>query len=352
MKLSLLSSLVSISILASSSQGIRAQGDEPHGEKQQSVLVETAPAAKRLIARRIVVYGRVQVDPSNQRSIVAPREGTADRIMVRVGQRISKGASIVELITAPTARMQFDQAKTQLDFARKDLVRLQRLMAQRLATNDQVAAADNAVKQAESAFVTQKQLGTGQERETIAAPYDGIVVKLLVAPGEHLTAGAAVAIIAEGKALLVTLGLEPEEAGAVQPGMRVDIHSPFLPALAIKGTVDQVHAMTDPTTRLVDAVIRFDEADTKDLALGMTIEGSIVLKEVNSITVPRRAVLHDDKGDYLFIVSDATAHRVAVTTGAAQDDAVAIEGQIKDGDLVVVTGNYELQDGMKTRNQP
>ena len=322
------------------------QGQSP------SVLVETRPAAKHVIAKQLVVYGRLQVDPSNQRSIVTPRDGTVGGINVRVGQRVLTGASIVQLITAPAARMQYEQAKAQLEFARQELSRLQRLMTQRLATIDQVAAAENSLKQSESAFATQQQLGTGQEAETIAAPFDGIVVKLLVGPGDHIAAGGAVALLANEKSLLVALGVEPEEADLVHPGQRVVLRSPFNPTFAIKGTIDRVHALTDPATRLVDAVVRLNETETKGLTLGMAIEGTIVLREANAIAVPRSAVLHDDKGDYIFVIKGTTAHRIMVTVGDQQDDLAAIQGDVKEHDAVVVIGNYELQDGMRIRAKP
>ncbi|MBS0232169.1 MAG: efflux RND transporter periplasmic adaptor subunit [Proteobacteria bacterium] len=328
--------------------GLRSETS--HGDKgEPSVLVEISPARQHVIERRLVVYGHLQVDPINQSSIVISHDGTVDRVDVRAGQRVSKGTAIATLVTAPAARMQFEQAKAQLEFARQDLARLQGLMVQKLATTDQVAGAENTLKQAESAFATQQQLRTGQENETIIAPFDGIVVKLLANPGDRLVSGNAVAVLANEKSLLVTLGLEPEEASAVKSGQPVAIRSPFLSSLLLRGTIDRVHALTDPSTRLVDAIVRLSETESHGLTLGMAIEGSILLRESKSIALPRSAVLRDDGGDYIFVVKDSIAHRIAVTVGDEQQGLVAVAGGVKESDSVVVTGNYELHDGMKVR---
>jgi hypothetical protein len=52
------------------------------------------------------------------------------------------------------------------------------------------------------------------------------------------------------------------------------------------------------------------------------------------------------------VVEGTTAHRIRVTVGDQQDDLVAIQGDVKEHDAVVVTGNYELQDGMRIRAKP
>ena len=63
--------------------------------------------------------------------------------------------------------------------------------------------------------------------------------------------------------------------------------------------------------------------------------------------VPRSAVLKDDHGDFVFQVSSANkAHRVNVVTQIEDRDRYGIDGPLSATQPVVVSGNYELKDGM------
>ena len=55
---------------------------------------------------------------------------------------------------------------------------------------------------------------------------------------------------------------------------------------------------------------------------------------------------------YLFTVNGGKAQRVPVQTGVDAGDLIAVTGALKDGDVVVVSGNYELSDGMVVRVAP
>jgi multidrug efflux pump subunit AcrA (membrane-fusion protein) len=74
--------------------------------------------------------------------------------------------------------------------------------------------------------------------------------------------------------------------------------------------------------------------------------GMIILSETSHLTVPRSAVLRDDKGSYLFTIAQGRAHRRDVVAGLEQDGRLAVAGSIAPGEPVVALGNYELRDGM------
>ncbi len=107
--------------------------------------------------------------------------------------------------------------------------------------------------------------------------------------------------------------------------------------------------MVNPSTRLVDILVKIPPADTRGLVVGMTLKGVIEVATRRVLAVSRAAVLRDERGSYLFIVQGGTARRIAVRPGLEQGDQVAVEGPLKEGDRVVVLGNYELQDGMRVR---
>jgi len=318
---------------------------------ETSVLVKTEPLARQKIADTITGYGRVHADPDNESSIALLHDGLVDRMYVRLGERVAAGQPLLDLETAPAARMGYEQAEAAVGYARSEVARLERLLEEKLATRDQVAAARQNLVQAEAKLETEKKLGSGLGRETLRAPFDGIVTKMLVTQGARVAANTTALIIARGGALIVPLGVEPEDAKRVKPGAPVTLVSVFEPSLTIAEKVDRVHAMVDPATRLVDVIVRVTEPDAAKLTLGLMIRGEIALSETEAFVVPESAVLWDDKGAYVFVVEDGRARRVTVEIGAEQGDRMAISGDLAAGGKVVVQGNYELTDGAAVREQ-
>jgi multidrug efflux pump subunit AcrA (membrane-fusion protein) len=65
--------------------------------------------------------------------------------------------------------------------------------------------------------------------------------------------------------------------------------------------------------------------------------------------VPRSAVVVDETGPHLFLVSGGKAHRVFVSVGLDQGDDIEVKGPLAAGAKVAVEGAYELQDGMAVK---
>ena len=68
-----------------------------------------------------------------------------------------------------------------------------------------------------------------------------------------------------------------------------------------------------------------------------------------TLAVPVSAVLSDEQGAYLFVVAEQHAHRLAVRLGHEEHDYVEGAGAWSAGQRVVISGNYELADGMAVR---
>ena len=308
--------------------------------------VQTRPLAVHNLKKTVVAYGQVQADPDHISSISLPRAGTINSLLVRLGQRVSKDQELLKLDTAPRVRMDYQQAKAAVDYARSKLKQTQTLFSQQLATRDQVAAARRNLTDAEAKLKAQVKLGSGKKMTIIRAPFAGIITELKVSQGQRVQADTNAMLLASGETLIVPLGVEPEDAGSIRPGMKVVLESLFEQRWRVEAEVTTVLAMVNPTTRLVDVLTQVPPSKSIPLMLGNRIKGTITIKEESTLAVPRNAVLRDARGAYLFIVQNSHAHRVGVTPGLREGDLLAIEGPLKAGDAVVILGNFELKDGM------
>lgn len=327
-------------------------GLQPTHADASSVLVKTAPVASQEVTETLTAFGVLDPDPDQILSLSLPHAGLINRVWVRLGQRVKSGDQLLEVITAPDARMQYLQAQSAVDFARRELERQKRLLGEQLATKAQVDAAKKNLHDAAATLNALQQRGQGVEKETLRAPMDGIITRLDGSQGQRVQADATAMLIAAEQRLIARLGIEPEDLSRVQAGTPVTITSVFVPDVVITTRVREVHAMIDPATHLVEVLAPIPEAQIDHLVLGSRILGRIQMASRRALVVPRSAVLWQGGQAYVYIVDAGKARRVAVKPGVDEGDLIEVTGALKTGDAVVVSGNYELSDGMAVRETP
>ncbi len=317
-----------------------------------SVRVKTTRVVSQEVNETLAAFGVLNPDPDQVLSLSLPHAGLINRVWVRLGQRIKSGDRLLEVITAPDARMQYLQAQSAVDYARRERERQRRLLSEQLSTKAQVDAAKRNLRDATATLKALQQRGQGVEKETLRAPMDGIITRLDVSQGQRVQANTTAMLIAAEQRLIARLGVEPEDLANVQAGMPVTITSVFVPDVSITTTIREVHAMIDPATHLVEVLAPIPETQIGHLVLGSRILGQIRLTTHRALVVPRSAVLWDSGQAYVYIVDTDKARRVVVETGVDNGNLIEVSGALNVGDAVVVSGNYELSDGMAVRKTP
>ena len=314
-----------------------------------SVEVRTAMATQQPVSSILTVYGRVRPDPDAVITVSLPHAGLITRVAARLGQRVARGDVLLEVSTAPAAYMEYLQARSTVDYAQRELERQEQMLKTQLATRSQVDAARKALADARSSLQAIEARGANKTAQTLPAPTDGIVTALNVSQGDRVQADTAAVAIANGGRLVAILGVEPEELAGLHTGTPVSIHSVFATDYQADSQLSDIHAMIDPQTGLVDALAPIPQDNVNHLVIGSYLSADLVLNQHTGIVIPRSAVLRDDHGSYVFRVSDNRASRVAVETGTEHDDWIEISRGLKAGESVVISGNYELTDGMAVR---
>jgi RND family efflux transporter MFP subunit len=317
--------------------------------QEPSVLIRQAKVVQQPISETLTVYGQVQADPDTVQTISLLHDGLITRVAVDPGQRVKRGETLLELATSPGAHMEYLKARSAVDYALSELTRQQRLLKEQLATKAQVETARNALQDALAGLHTLEAQGQSKARDKVLAPTDGIITQLGVKQGDRLQAGAAVLEIAIGNRLVARLGVEPEDIRLLEPGTPVKIRSVFVPGYEADSQLREIHAMINPATRLVDALVPIPADRTDQLVLGSSLIADIQLNAHTGMTVLRSAVLQDEQGAYVFRIVGGKAQRVAVTTGLESDQWIEITSGLKPDETVVSIGNYELRDAMPVR---
>jgi membrane fusion protein, multidrug efflux system len=311
-----------------------------------SALVQLTRLSEGSLPRTLVAYGRIRAAASATRTVMAPVAATVGALYVRRGEEVAAGARLIELLPSPQSAAAYRRARTALEVARQLLARTRSLFTQHLATASQVANAEKSESDARSDLDALQAQGAGGAN-VVRAPFDAIVTSLATTPGAIVAEGAQLLELARPGNLVLNVGLQPNQATAVEPGDRAEVTAIGAPR-AFPGKVRLRGAVVDATSGLVPVEIALPSGH---FLPGESARVSITTGAVHGYVVPHEAVLVDDHGrTYVVQAMGTRARTVPVIVLAGQGDKDVIEGSGLDASqALVLSGNYQLQDGMSLR---
>ena len=310
-----------------------------------SALVTLAPLRADTVREIVNAYGVIAGSAASSTTLASPRAVIVERVLVGAGAPVVAGSPLMVLSNAPSSTQTYRQAADGVTFAEQDLARVQRLSEQHLAANDQLTAAQKALADARAALAAQSAMGAAAGRQTLTAPFTGVVAAAPVNTGDHVAADAPLMTLVANDGFIAQLGVEPQKAVGLAVGQVVSLIPVFHPERRIDTRLSVVTRQIDPTSRMINVAARSGAS----LALGEAVRGEITVASHPGLLAPRAAVVFDENGAHVFVVLANSARQVPVEAGAEQGDEVEVSGAVKAGDQVAVQGAYQLQDGMAVR---
>jgi RND family efflux transporter MFP subunit len=294
----------------------------------------------------VIAYGSVVAQPGKTHSVSIAFETRVRHVLVAPGQFVRENDPLIEIELSPAAQVQFQQAKNAAEAAQKELKQTQERFNLKLATNQDLSAAEKTARDAEAQLTALQRAGAGGDNR-VHSDVAGVIAKVNAQDGQIVPPGNPVVEIVAENDIEVKLGVEAEDLSAAQEGAPVTIiplNDPTAPK--VEGTIRLVTRRIDPATRLVDVYVTLP-AGTK-LFLDGYVRGEIQRIEKNALAVPRSAVLPNESREFeIFTVENNHAIRHTVKIGAENPNEIqVIANDLHEGDPVVTLGNYELEDGM------
>jgi len=321
------------------------QGSRAHAE-QPSAAVQLTRLNAGSLARSIVAYGRVRAAASGRRTVMAPASVDVAAVYVRRGEELAKGARLIELLPSPRTAAAYARARSALQVAQQLVARTQDLLAQHLATAQQLAEAQKSASDAHADLRALRVQGAGGPN-VLRAPFAAIVTGVSTTPGAIVAEAAPLLELARPSQLVLEVGLQPGQAAAVRRGDPARVR--FIGGRrTLSGTVVLRAAVVDAASGLVPVEIVLPRGR---FLPGEAAEVRIETGEVCGYVVPHAAILVDDRGEpYVVQAAGLKARKVSVKVLAQQGDRDVIAGGRLDASQpLVLSGNYQLDDGMNLR---
>ena len=283
----------------------------------------------------IQAYEEVNMAPSTP--------GRVDKIYVEVGDRVQKGQKLFLM-----DRTQYYANKIQLANLEKDLARMDTLMkvgSIKAQTYDQTKAQYE---------VTKTNVDFMEENTLLEAPFGGIITGRYLEDGElysgapGMSGKAAVVTLMQINPVKIIVSISEQNYPLIKNGMIARITADVYPDKEFTGKIFRVHPTIDPMSRTFRAEIQISNGN-EVLRPGMFARVYIDMGEVEAFVVPSSSVLVQEGTNdrFIFVADGNTASRRVVIPGKRFDDKVEIaEGDLKEGDNLVVDGQARLKDGL------
>lgn len=320
------------------------------GHVQPIVPVKTMTVSKGEISELFTAYGTVIVPANAHQAVVAPLKVRVKKILVVPGQRVKKGEAVVKTEPSADTALALHQASAAFNAASQTLKNVQQRFAMKLATTQQQQQAETAAHTAKLNLENLQKRGAGAG-QTLFAPQSGVVSRIDASSGQVVPAGGPLMVIDDQTQVNVRLGVDPSEAEKITVSEKVKISLVGRTGTsAVTGKIFLVAQQVNPQTRLVDVYATLPRNTA--WMLNAPVTAQFVGASKNALTVPRKAVLPDGSQNALFTVANGHAVKHRVWLGLQNNHEVEIlkaTPSLKAGDSVVIVGNYELKDGMKTQ---
>jgi len=287
------------------------------------------------------------------------------------GDYVHNGELLASIHEA-TFREEVDNAQAKLDGAsaqdvqaRNNFQRTQALLKPRIVSQSDYDAAVKAFKMAESkvesaqAAVQQAKINLGFCK--LYAPMDGVILKRGIEDGTLAGPGTSAFTMADTRQVKAVFGVPDTVAKKLQLGQRLSIRTDAYAKREFSGTITRIAPDADPTTRLFAIEITIPNADGR-LKTGMIASLGLDQQIANSqdtITVPLNALVKlpgEPDRFAVYVVEQQNGSSIArlrdVQLGAVIDNEVAIEGDVKLGEQVVVRGASIVSDGARVNVIP
>ncbi|HLH41511.1 MAG TPA: MdtA/MuxA family multidrug efflux RND transporter periplasmic adaptor subunit [Bryobacteraceae bacterium] len=368
-----------LALVVSGAYVFRAKDPRPPGAPKTGKYAarESGPAAVPVVAVRarrgdIGVYftGLGAVTPLNTVMVHSRVDGELTAVHYQEGDMVKRHDLLVELDPRPFAAallqaqgaLARDQAT--LANARIDLARYQVLVPQKAVPEQTLATQEALVKQLEGTVELDQgavdAAQTNLDYTKISAPIDGRVGLRLVDPGNivHASDTNPMLVITQIQPISVIFTLSEDQLPQVLDKLRggqtlpVEAWERDMSKKIAQGTLSTIDNLIDQTTGTVRIRATFDNAG-KELFPNQFVNARVLVETKRGVVLlPSAAVQRGATSTFVYLINaDGTVTVRNVSAGVTEGDQSEISSGLKPGDLVVMTGADNVQEGSTVNPQ-
>ena len=278
---------------------------------------------------------RVGADMGGRVEWIGPKEGD----IVKEGELIAK-------IDVSALKAALDKAEAALNLAEELYDRRLKLFERKIINQEEL---DKVLTEWTLAKASFRQAQTEYDRGFVKSPVSGLVNHLFVDEGEFIDRGKPLVDLVNVDKIKVNVNVPEMDVRFLKTGQKAMIRVDAFPERETFGTIDFVAYKADPATKTFLVKVVMDNAG-RDIRPGM-IARVVFLRRIipDALSAPLFALVDKGGERMLFVEKDGVVHARTVSIGVIEGDRVQITKGLEPGDNLIVTGQKEVEEGMKVQ---
>jgi Cu(I)/Ag(I) efflux system membrane fusion protein len=307
-------------------------------ERRQAIGVRTAPVARREIEVRIRAAGKIVHDETRLSIVTVKYRGFLGKLHANTtGVLVRKGKPLFTLYSPELYAAQ-EELFTALES--------QRAARETAAPERADYLVEAARKRLRLWDLTEEQVdeivrrGAPEQYLPILSPVDGYVIEKNVLEGAPVAPGDVLYRIAGLDRIWIDAEVYESELPSVAKGQEAEVTLPYLPGKKFRGRVSFVYPYLEDRTRT--GRIRVELPNPRlELKPDMYANVELVRELGEKLVVPEEAVLYTGPRRLVFLdLGEGRLRPQEIEIGAKSGDDYEVLSGLKEGDVVVTSGNF------------
>ena len=306
-------------------------------------LVEVSAIVNQDFSHYIELQGKITTENIYY---VSPRGmgGQVKSIFIKAGDNVKKGQLLMKLEDG-IIQQNIKQVESQLTFAKNLFSRQENLWKDGIGTEIQYLSAKNNVESLEKQIsLVKEQLST----TSVIAEVSGVVDNVSIRVGETFVGSPMAGItIINPSSMKAVVDVPENYISKVRKGMPVIINIPDINE-TIKSQISLISETINLTSRSFIAESKVPSKSNlkpNQIALVKLLDH----ESKNAIVIPVQTVQTDEKGKYVFIMSEEKGKNIArkrsIQIGEFYDELIEVTSGLQTGDKIITKGFQGIYEG-------
>ncbi|WDT86354.1 efflux RND transporter periplasmic adaptor subunit [Alteromonas sp. 009811495] len=338
-------------------------------ESDKQKYVEVAQVTKGDLDEHLVATGKVSYD--RELNLDSKVVSTVTQVFVEVGERVSKGDTLLELDSftldsqEALLKKQYDSLDIELSIARgkaQDTERQhqinQTLMSKGLIGKEKLAQSQQALTNANlevkhiSSLLAAKQVQLdevqGSRRYlTIKAPMDGLIIDLNAVEGENVYPNQMnvdfnfLVSMADNSSVFADVQIDERSLANVHIGQSASVFLASYPDTPIEGKISFIYPTVDKSSQGIRNKVRVELNQNALAGLNFRQNMSCLVKiklatSKEGTLVPMKAVVEQNDAKFVYVLNGNAVRRQLIQAGESDFQLQRIVSGLSESDKVVV----------------
>jgi len=311
-------------------------------EYNQVVPVKTVVASSKNPKKTFSESGRFQ--SSKSVDVISKVHGNVLNVNVLVGDYVQAGKVLIE-VEKGILNSQYELAKLAIENAAMDLKRFEELVKEDAVTKLQYEAVRLSYQNAKTNYELAKdQLGN----TAIIAPVSGYITQRNIEKGGYILPGIPLVSISQISELLFMVQVSENDVLLLRKNDRVQIRPSTNQNDTIVGLIREI-AVNNSLSGRYDILIAL-ENPSSSIKPGMNGVATFSIHDLSKqIIIPRKCIVGSVLDPKVLVLSGDSVLMKDISASPLDENSVIVTRGISEGDVVVVTGQINLEQGTKVK---